>query len=97
MAIASTEKPAAKAAHNVIMENRKALTISGVNDIDSFDERIIVLFTELGELTVKGHNLHINRMSVETGELVMEGEIASLQYGEGERRAPSNMLARLFK
>lgn len=91
------EKPGLKAAHNIIMENRKALTISGVNDIDSFDEHTIIIFTELGELIIKGRDLHITSMSVETGELIMDGEVSSLTYGEGDRRTPNNFLARLFK
>ena len=42
--------------HNVIMENRKALTISGVTDVDSFDERCISLYTQMGELVIKGED-----------------------------------------
>ena len=46
--------------HNVILEGRKNLTISGVTDVDSFDERCISLYTQLGELVIKGRELHIN-------------------------------------
>ncbi len=63
------EKKAFKSQHNVIMESRKTLTVSGVMDIDSFDEESIVIFTELGELTVSGNNLHINKIDVDTGDL----------------------------
>ncbi len=85
-----------KMPHNVIMEDRRNLTISGVSDIDSFDEQTVVLFTEMGELTVKGDDLHINKLNVETGELTMEGEIASLEYSEEERKS-SGLFSRLFK
>ena len=67
-----------KMPHNVIMEDRRHLTVSGVEDIDSFDEQAVVIFTQMGELTVKGDDLHINRLSLEVGEILIEGEIYSL-------------------
>ena len=45
--------------HNLIMENRNRLTVSGVSDVDSFDEQTVVIFTGMGELTVRGSDLHI--------------------------------------
>ena len=50
--------------HNVILEGRKNLTISGVTDVDSFDERCISLYTQLGELVIKGRELHINSIAL---------------------------------
>ena len=54
--------------HNAILENRQRLQLSGVTDVDSFDEDEIRLFTQLGELTIKGKDLHINEISVESGD-----------------------------
>lgn len=68
--------------HNVVLEDRKLLTVSGVADVDSFDEETVIIFTDLGELTVRGSNLHINRLSVEVGELTMEGNISALIYSD---------------
>ncbi len=68
--------------HNVVLEGRKNLTVSGVADVDSFDEETVIVFTDLGELTIRGNNLHINRLSVEVGELTVEGEIAALIYSD---------------
>ena len=70
--------------HNLIMENRKKLSISGVEDVDSFDEDTIILYTEIGMLTIKGAQLHINKLSVETGEVVVEGEIDSVTYSDAD-------------
>lgn len=64
--------------HQLILEDRRALTVSGVSDVDSFDELTVVVYTDLGELTVKGENLHINRLNLESGELMLEGHIQSL-------------------
>jgi sporulation protein YabP len=58
--------------HNLILEDRRLLTVSGVSDVDSFDEQTVVIFTDKGELTVRGRDLHINKLSVEIGELLME-------------------------
>ena len=68
--------------HNLVLEDRRMLTVSGVSDVDSFDEETVIVFTDLGELTVRGSNLHINRLSVEVGELTVEGNICALIYSE---------------
>lgn len=91
------EKKVFKAAHNVIVENRKNVTVSGVMDIDSFDEESVILFTELGELTIKGVNLHINKIDVNAGDLTMEGEIESLTYSEDRPQKGSGFFSKLFR
>lgn len=67
---------------NVILENREKLSISGVLDVLSFDDQIVILETELGLLTVKGENLRINKLSLDTTEVIIDGEIYSLSYSE---------------
>ena len=83
--------------HNIILENRKSLTISGVTDVDNFDEKAIVLYTQMGELTINGKNLHVNSMSVETGDMTIDGDIWSLVYGDKDRRATLSFLGKLFR
>ena len=83
--------------HLVTLENRKALTISGITDIDSFDEREIILYTQMGELTVTGRELHINAISIENGSLSVEGDIWSLQYGDKDKQSPISLLGKLFR
>ncbi len=90
------EKTMLKKPHNLIMEDRRLLTVSGVADIDSFDEQTVIVFTDLGELTVKGYNLHINKLNVDTGELMLEGEIHLLSYTE-EQPQKGGILSKLFK
>ncbi len=81
------EKKVQATQHNIIMENRKNLTVSGVSDVDSFDEQAVVIFTDMGELTVHGSDLHIIKLSVDIGELTMEGNISSLSYSDETPRA----------
>ena len=83
--------------HNAVLENRQKLLLSGVTDVDSFNEQEISLYTELGELTVRGENLHINEMSVESGDLCVEGDIQALVYGDKNRRKKLTALGKLFK
>ncbi len=83
--------------HNIIMENRRSLNISGVTDVDSFDEKTISLYTELGELTIQGRELHIDSMSVEAGNMTITGDIWSMVYGDKDRKGPISALGRLFR
>ncbi|MBE6839352.1 MAG: sporulation protein YabP [Ruminococcus sp.] len=83
--------------HNLILEGRNKLTLSGITDVDSFDEKTVVLFTHMGELTVCGKNLHVNEISVETGDMSIEGDIWSLSYGDKDRRSSVSFLGKLFR
>lgn len=84
--------------HNVIMQNRENLSISGVEDVETFNEEKIVLTTQMGTLSVEGSNLHINNLSVETGELKVEGEINSMVYlGDEYSSSKQGFFARLFQ
>ena len=86
----------ARGAHNVIMENRRNLSISGVRDVDSFDEQSVVLVTELGQLTVRGSGLHISHLDQDTGELAMCGEVSELVYAE-QKPDGKGFFARLMR
>lgn len=67
---------------NLILENREKLNITGVLDVLSFDDQIVIVETELGLLTVKGDNLRINKLSTDTEEVCVEGNIFNLSYSE---------------
>ena len=62
---------------NLVLENRGKLSVSGVNDVLSFDDQVVMVDTELGLLTVKGENIRINKLSLDTAEVIIEGEISS--------------------
>ena len=83
--------------HNAILENRKNLLLTGVTDVESFDERTVSLYTQLGELTVQGRQLHVNGMNLETGEVTSEGDVWALCYGERDKRGPLSLLGKLFR
>ena len=82
--------------HNLIMENRNRLTVSGVSDVDSFDEQTGVIFTGMGELTVRGSDLHIINLNVDSGELSVEGTVGSLTYSD-DRPDKGGFFSRVFR
>ena len=84
-------------AHSIIAENRGKLSVSGVTNIDSFDENTVLLYTTMGELTIKGSDLHINDLSVTNGEMNIEGNIDAIIYGDKDLRSPLSFLGRLFR
>ena len=94
--MAAEEKNIIKKKHSIILEDRKQLSLSGVSDVSGFDEQIVVLETELGELTVKGSSLHINKFSLETGELNLDGNIYSMVYAEN-KQTEGGFFSRLYK
>jgi len=82
--------------HNIIMEGRERLSISGVEDVESFDEESIVIYTSKGMLIVRGEGLHIEKLSLDGGDLAVEGRVQSLRYEE-TMKEKGGFLARLFK
>ena len=80
---------AMSAPHTLVIEDRKRLSVSGVTDVESFDD-------ELGELIIHGYDLHINRIDVESGDLSLEGEIISLTYTDNQPQS-SGFFGRLFR
>lgn len=85
--------------HKLLVNNRRMGTVSGVADVIAFDIAEILLETEQGMLTIKGADLHVNRLSLEKGEVDIEGRIDSLTYSEitDYHKAGESLLHRLFK
>ena len=89
------DKVKQKKPHSMILENRNFLSLSGVLDVGSFDEQSVVIYTDFGELNIKGSTLHINKLSLETGEVSIDGNIVSLIYTEN--RPAGGLLTKLFR
>jgi sporulation protein YabP len=90
------EKKVSKMPHSLILENRKVLTATGVSNVDSFDEQTIVAYTDLGELVIKGRNLHINKLNIETGELTLNGDVTSMSYSDNQS-SNAGFFSKMFK
>jgi len=81
--------------HRLELEGRERLTISGVEDVERFDETEIVMMTSAGILSVTGEELHIGQLSLEGGELHVDGRIDAISYEEPVQPR-GNLLHRLF-
>ena len=81
--------------HRLEMDGRERLTVSGVEDVERFDETMIVMSTVAGTLVVTGEELHIGKLSLEGGELHVDGRIDSLNYEE-QGYGRGGLLRRLF-
>lgn len=66
--------------HHILLENRNRLAVSGVEEVESFDDNQIVMATCQGELIIRGENLHIEQLSLDGGELRVEGTVDALTY-----------------
>ena len=80
---------AAAAEHRIELTGRERLTVSGVEDVDRFDETGIVMSTAAGTLVVTGEDLHIDKLSLDGGELLVEGHIDGLNYEDAPVRKGS--------
>lgn len=80
--------------HSLSLDARERLSVTGVEDVSGFDEELIVLTTALGELTVRGEQLHIDRIDLDAGQLEVRGSIRELSYGE--RTRSGSLWSRLF-
>ncbi len=84
--------------HRLTLMNRQSGTVTGVHDIDSFNESEILLETEAGKLSVKGEALHVKRLNLEKGEADIEGKIGSLTYlSRNTEKKEESLLKRMFR
>lgn len=85
--------------HKIIMQNRSTCNITGILDVVSFDENQVVLDTDMGLLTVKGKEMHVSRLTLEKGEVDVEGTMESLIYSSNAsyRKSGESLFTRLFK
>ncbi|MDL2206098.1 sporulation protein YabP [Eubacteriales bacterium OttesenSCG-928-N13] len=93
----SDERQTVSRPHHLTMENRQHALITGVEDVDSFNEEMIVLLTSAGAMTLVGTGLHISQLNLEEGQLVIDGQIAAMEYDERSRGSRGSMISRLFK
>ena len=87
--------PRMEGAHHVILEGREQLSVSGVEEVESFDESCVQLDTTLGALVIRGRGLHIDRIDDVNKEVSVTGEIVAMLYDE--TRFKGGFLARLMR
>ena len=79
--------------HGLTLQDRKKITMSGVNDVQTFDEKQVIVLTTQGRLVIRGSGLHVDQLSLETGDLQLSGHIDTMEYTENG----DSLLRRIFQ
>lgn len=82
---------------SLILENREKLSVTGVIDIHSFDDELVLAQTELGILTIKGDDLKMNKLNLDNNELIVEGQISAIAYSDVTNGKKAGFMNKLFK
>jgi sporulation protein YabP len=91
------EKKRSPSRHSITIDKRENVNVSGITDVISFDEESVIGETELGIIIIRGVNLHVNRISLESGELSVSGEIEGVAYENPGGGKGKSFMGRLFK
>ena len=73
--------------HEIILRDRETVTATGIVEVESFDDREIVLLTDLGTMVLRGEDLHVEQINLESGEFSCTGLVTGLQYSAGTTSA----------
>ena len=85
-------------AHSLTLNNRQGGRITGVRDVNSFDEKEILLFTDAGKLVIKGEQLHVKQLDLKKGEVDLEGRVDSLTYlSKNTDNRDESLFKRMFR
>jgi sporulation protein YabP len=83
--------------HIIHIDNREKIEITGVTKVDTFNEDDVLLHTVMGVLNIKGKNMKVNKLNVDTGDMLIEGEVHSLHYLSKDKEKKGSLLKNLFK
>jgi len=92
------ERKRSTSRHSLQIDRREKVTVSGMIDVISFDEESVIGETEMGVIVIRGANLHVNKISLDSGEMSVAGEIDSITYeNPGGPAKAKSIMGRLFK
>ena len=82
---------------NIYLEDRTNLTITGVEQVESFNDNTIILITMRGGMTIKGEELNINKLNLEDGNVKIDGTINGILYNNRDSNSKGKLLEKMFK
>ena len=98
MRMPGEEKKRSASRHSVTIDRRESIVVTGVTDVISFDEESVIGETELGVIIIRGVNLHVNKINLDSGELSVAGEIDGFTYeNPGSAGKSKSFMGRLFR
>jgi len=83
--------------HNILIDDREKISISGVKDVGDFSEEQIAVFTTKGACIIKGKGLKVQKLNLDEGNVIVEGNIISLTYNEKKNREDVSLLGKIFR
>lgn len=83
--------------HGFTLINRNHAEVTGVSDVDCFNEQLVVLITNLGTMTISGSGLNISHLNKEDGRLIVDGEFDAIEYSGKTRGAKGGLFSRLLR
>lgn len=83
--------------HSIHIEDRALTSVTGVRDVGSFNDREVMLTTDAGALSIEGEGLHITRLDLDSGQVIIEGEIGAAVYEEDIPERKPGLFARMFR
>lgn len=91
------KSPKAQQGHIIRIENRQRIDITGVTEVVTFSEDNVILHTIMGGLNIKGKNMKVNKLNVDSGDMCIEGEIQSLVYTSKDTQKKESLIKKMFK
>jgi len=82
---------------NIVIQNREKAVVTGVVDIHSFDDELVIVQTDLGLLTIKGESLKMNKLNLDNNELIIEGRASAIAYSDAVQNKKQGIMNKLFK
>ncbi len=82
---------------NIVIQNREKVVVTGVEDILSFDDELVIVQTDLGLLTIKGESLKMNKLNLDNNELIIEGKTSAIAYSDAVQNKKQGIMNKLFK
>lgn len=85
-----------KRVHNLTLLSRNSLTVTGVTDVESFDDSNILLIIDGAYLSIEGDSLHISKLNTDNGDVVIDGTVYAIVYSDGAVKKQGSFLSKLF-
>lgn len=82
---------------NILVENRSKVTITGVEQVESFNDNTIILTTVKGGIVIKGENLNVGKLNIDNGNINIEGNINGINYSDKSLGQKGNIIGKIFK
>lgn len=86
-----------KNAHSAIISDKNRIVLTSVHSVESFDDRLVQVFTAAGDVRIRGRELQVESADTDGGDAVIVGKIRSVSYTDSDEHIPVNIISRIFR